>query len=57
MWIFEDEFHSIRTPKALAGHGTFHFIAQWMSRALAGKIAPGHARKTLIRPNGVGMYD
>ena len=57
MWIFEDEFHSIRTPKALAGHGTFHFVAQWMSRALAGQIEPGHARKAYIQPNGIGMYD
>ena len=57
MWIFEDEFHSIRAPKALAGHGAFHFVAEWMSRALAGKIEPDHARKAFIQPNGIGMYD
>ena len=57
MWIFEDEFHSIRAPKGLAGHGSFHFVAEWMSRALAGKIEPDHARKAFIQPNGIGMYD
>jgi pimeloyl-ACP methyl ester carboxylesterase len=57
MWIFEDEFHPIRAPKALAGHGTFHFVAAWMSRALSGQIAPGHVRKAFIRPNGEGFYE
>jgi hypothetical protein len=28
-----------------------------MERALAGKIAPGHRRKALIRANGDGLYD
>ena len=57
MWVFEDEFHSIRAPKGLAGHGSFHFVADWMSRALAGKIGPDHARKAFIQSNGIGMYD
>jgi len=57
MWIFEDEFHPIRTPKALAGRGTFHFVAEWMSRALAGEVPAGHARKVYVRANGGGFYD
>jgi pimeloyl-ACP methyl ester carboxylesterase len=57
MWIFEDEFHPIIAPKALCGRRTFHFVAEWMARALTGKIAPGHAQKRLIQPNGDGFYD
>lgn len=57
MWIFEDEFHPIIAPRALAGRRTFHFVAEWMSRALSGKIAPDHARKIMIKPNGDGFFD
>ena len=57
MWIFEDEFHPITAPKALGGRRTFHYVAEWMDRALSGKIAPDHARKTLIRQNGDSLYD
>ena len=57
MWVFEDEFHPITAPKALGGRRTFHYVAEWMDRALSGKIAPDHARKTLIRQNGDGLYD
>jgi pimeloyl-ACP methyl ester carboxylesterase len=57
MWVFEDEFHPIRMPRALAGRGTFHFVAEWMSRALSGKIPAGHARKAYIKPDGEGFYD
>ena len=28
MWIFEDEFHPIFAPAALAGQATFHFVAE-----------------------------
>lgn len=57
MWIFEDEFHPIRSPKALGGRATTHFLAEWMSRALSGKIPAGHARKAFIKVNGEGLYD
>jgi pimeloyl-ACP methyl ester carboxylesterase len=57
MWIFEDEFHPIIAPTALAGRRTFHFVAEWMSRALAGAIAPDHTRKVFVRKNGEGFYD
>jgi pimeloyl-ACP methyl ester carboxylesterase len=57
MWIFEDEFHPIRAPAALAGHNTFHFVADWMRRALNGEIPAGHARKAYIQKNGEGLYE
>jgi hypothetical protein len=57
MWIFEDEFHPIAAPKALSGRRTFHFVAEWLSRALSGRIPPNLARKVMIRPNGDGFYD
>jgi len=57
MWIFEDEFHPITAPKALSGRRTFHFVAEWMSRALSGRIPPDHARKVMIKPNGDGFHD
>jgi dipeptidyl aminopeptidase/acylaminoacyl peptidase len=57
MWVFEDEFHPITAPKALSGRGTFHFVAEWMERALSGKIEPGHTRRRFIHANGDGLYD
>jgi dipeptidyl aminopeptidase/acylaminoacyl peptidase len=57
MWIFEDEFHPIRSPKALGGHTTFHFLAEWMKRALGGEIAASHMRKRYIERNGNGLFD
>jgi pimeloyl-ACP methyl ester carboxylesterase len=56
MWIFEDEFHPIRSPKALGGHTTFHFLAEWMKCALAGEVATNHKRKAYIQPNGDGLF-
>ncbi len=57
MWIFEDEFHPIRAPKALGGHTTFHFLADWMRRALAGELAPNLNRRAYIQRNGDGLFD
>lgn len=57
LWIFEDEFHPIIAPKALCGRRTFHLVAEWMSRALSGEIAPDHTRKAFIKQNGDGLYD
>ena len=57
MWIFEDEFHPIIVPKALSGRRTFHFVAEWMSRALSGEITADHARKIFVKQNGEGFYD
>jgi pimeloyl-ACP methyl ester carboxylesterase len=57
LWIFEDEFHPIRSPKALGGHTTFHFLAEWMRRALSGELKDGLNRKAYIRQNGDGFFD
>ena len=38
MWVFEDEFHPIRTPEALSGHSVFHYIAHWMRQAWTEKF-------------------
>jgi dipeptidyl aminopeptidase/acylaminoacyl peptidase len=57
MWVFEDEFHSIRTTKTLSGRSTFHFIAEWMDRALNGNLPKALERKTFIQKDGRGMYD
>jgi pimeloyl-ACP methyl ester carboxylesterase len=56
-WIFEDEFHPIRSPKALGGNTTFHFLAEWMRRALSGQLASNLSRKAYIRQNGDGLFD
>jgi dipeptidyl aminopeptidase/acylaminoacyl peptidase len=57
MWIFEDEFHPIRSPKALGGHTTFHFLAEWMRRALAGEFDQNLNRKAFIQRNGDGLFE
>lgn len=57
MWVFEDEFHSIHTTKPLAGRQTFHFMAEWMDRALNGKLPANLDRKIFIKKDGQGMYD
>lgn len=57
MWIFEDEFHPVHSPAGLAGHTTFHFLADWMRRALAGQIPASHDRKAFIQKNGDGLYE
>ena len=56
MWIFEDEFHSIHTTKPLSGRQTFHFIAEWMERALSGQLPVSLDRKAFIHKDGQGMY-
>ncbi|MEK6708983.1 MAG: alpha/beta hydrolase [Nitrospinota bacterium] len=56
IWIFEDEFHPINHLEALAGVWTFHFVADWLKRALDGQIPASHKRKAYIRKNGEGMY-
>lgn len=57
MWVFEDEFHTLRSVEALAGLAVYPFIADWMRRALDGEIPPDHARKVLVKKNGEGMYE
>lgn len=57
MWIFEDEFHSIHTTKPLCGRQTFHFMAEWMDRALNGRLPDNLDRKAFIQKDGRGMYD
>ena len=57
LWIFEDEFHPIFAPPALAGQGIFHFVAEWMSKALNGILKEGFERKAYIRKNGDGFYN
>ena len=57
LWIFEDEFHPIFAPAELAGQGIFHFVAEWMSKALNGILKEGFERKAYIRKNGDGFYN
>jgi len=57
MWVFEDEFHPIRTPEALSGHGIFHYIASWMKKALDGGFAEDFSKRRFISKNGNGMFD
>ena len=57
MWILEDEFHSIQATKALCGQPTFHFMAEWMDRALNNKRETNLDRKIFIQKDGRGMYD
>jgi len=57
LWVFEDEFHPIFAPTALAGQGTFHFVAEWMNKAMNGELKKGLERKAYIRKSGVGFYD
>ena len=56
MWVFEDEFHPIRTPEALSGHEIFHFIADWMKKALDGQFETNHSIRRYISKNGDGMF-
>ena len=57
MWVFEDEFHPIRTPEALSGHSVFHYIAHWMRKALDGKLPSKYEKRRYISKNGDGMFD
>ena len=57
MWILEDEFHSIHSTKALCGQPTFHFMADWMNRALNKKLDKKLDRKIFVQKDGLGMYD
>ncbi|MDH5750628.1 MAG: prolyl oligopeptidase family serine peptidase, partial [Rhodospirillales bacterium] len=57
MWVFEDQFHSVATNKCLMGRNAYNFIAEWMGRALNGKIPPSHDRKAFITVHGGGVYD
>ena len=56
LWVFEDEFHPLRSLEALGGLAVYPFIAAWMSRVLAGEIPEGHSRKTLVNKTGEGMF-
>ena len=56
MWVFEDEFHPIRTPEALSGHSVFHYIAHWMRKALDGKLPSKYEKRRYISKNGDGMF-
>lgn len=57
LWVLEDEFHPIITTSNLSGTNTFHFVADWMRRALHGEIPEGHQRRVLIKKNGDGLFD
>ena len=57
MWVFEDEFHPIRAPEALSGHGIFHYIASWMKKALDDEFVKGFSKRRFISKNGNGMFD
>jgi len=55
-WLFEDEFHPIFAPVALAGQATFHFVAEWMRNAMNGELDKNLERKTYVRKNGEGFF-
>jgi alpha-beta hydrolase superfamily lysophospholipase len=57
LWVIEDEYHSTHTTKALCGRPTFHYLAEWMDRALNGKIPKDHNRRTFITKEGRGLYE
>ena len=57
MWVFEDEFHQIFSPVALAGQSTFHFVAEWMRNAMNGNLKMNHQRRAYIRKNGEGFFE
>jgi len=57
MWVLEDEFHSIHSTKALCSRPTFHFMADWMDRALNNKLEKDLNRKIFVKKDGYGMYD
>ena len=56
MWIFEDEFHPIFAPAALAGQATFHFVAEWMQNAMNGELDNKFERKAYVRKSGEGFF-
>jgi alpha-beta hydrolase superfamily lysophospholipase len=56
MWIFEDEFHPIFSPAALAGQATFHFVAEWMQNAMNGELDNKFERKAYVRKSGEGFF-
>jgi len=56
IWIFEDEFHPIFAPTALAGQATFHFVAEGMRNAMNGELDKKFERKAYVRRSGEGFF-
>jgi pimeloyl-ACP methyl ester carboxylesterase len=56
LWIFENEAHSLRGLRAIAGLNVYGFMLDWLNDALAGRYGAGYQRKLLIPKAGLGPY-
>jgi pimeloyl-ACP methyl ester carboxylesterase len=56
LWIFENEAHSLQSPKALGGVHLYHFMLDWVRDALDGRFGPGYRRRVYITTRAHGPY-
>ena len=57
LWVFENQFHQLKSLPNLGGLDGHNYIFDWLRRALAGKgLSRRHNRMAYIRQNGDGPW-
>ena len=59
MWVFEDQFHQLRSPPNLGGLTSGEYVLDWLQLALGmngGKLKKGHKRIAYLKNKGDGPW-
>ena len=59
MWVFEDQFHQLRSPPNLGGLTSGEYVLDWLQLALGmngGKLKKGHKRIAHLKNKGDGPW-
>ena len=56
MWVFEDQFHQLRSPPNIGGLTSGEYVLDWLQLALGGKLKKNHKRMAYIRNKGDGPW-
>ena len=59
MWVFEDQFHQLRSPPNIGGLTSGEYVLDWLQLALGmngGKLKKNHKRIAYLKNNGDGPW-
>ena len=56
MWVFEDQFHQLRSPPNIGGLTSGEYVLDWLQLALGGKLKKNHKRMAYITNKGDGPW-
>ena len=56
MWVFEDQFHQLRSPPNIGGLTSGEYVLDWLQLAMGDKLKKNHKRVAYIANKGDGPW-